>query len=494
MVKRNLLNKAIHYTFSSIINKGTAFLVLPVISNFLAPGEYAVYALMALFSSIASLFYQAGIHQSLMTFYHKRDDNQYKSSLVNTSFLTIILNGLFLTILIILFRTPITNLILSSDSVLASRYTYLLIWFSIISFLTVIKGITLALLNIRQDSRRYSKLSFSTNIVFIPLFIFSALQGFLTLDILVKILFISSLSSAIFACYYLQQIIHKLNVDNTKMIFFSWNMLKEILPFGIILIPATISILSLQSADRYMLSILSPGKFHDTGIYAISYKIGMILSLLTSVFDLIFFPFILKLGNSNLAKKHLKRVYNFYIIIGSIVGIGIIMFSQEIFLLVNPRYAEGGKFVFIGVISVFMHGLANIIVLGLYILRKSKKISAGIIIGALINIGLNYILIPEYGMLGAGIASILAYLFIVIYDLFVTERIFAVGYNPFYLLIVTIIFGLISWLNFLIESSVNTLFYKLGYIIIGFLILLFFMKKNREYKNMIIDLLQVKNK
>lgn len=494
MVKRNLLNKAIHYTFSSIINKGTAFLVLPVISNFLAPGEYAVYALMALFSSIASLFYQAGIHQSLMTFYHKTDDNQYKSSLVNTSYFTIILNGLFLTIIIIIFRTPITNLILSSDSVLAARYTYLLIWFSIISFLTVIKGITLVLLNIRQDSKRYSKLSLSTNVVFIPLFILSALLGFLTLDILVKILFISSLSSAIFACYYLQQIIRKLNVNNTKRIIFSWVMLKEILPFSIILIPATISILLLQSADRYMLSLLSPDKLHDTGVYAISYKVGMILSLLTSVFDLVFFPFILKLGNSNLAKYHLKRVYNFYLIICSIIGGGIIIFSQEIFLLFNLRYAEGGKFVFIGVISVFMHGLANIIVLGLYILRKSKKISAGIIIGALINIGLNYILIPEYGMLGAGVASILAYLFIVIYDLFVTERIFAVGYNPFYLLIVTIIFGLMSWLNFIIEASVHTLFYKLVFIIICFLILLLYMKKNRQYKDMIVDLIFWKKK
>lgn len=494
MVKKSLLNKAIHYTFSSFINKGTAFLVLPVISNFLAPGEYAVYALMALFSSIASLFYQAGIHQSLMTFYHKTDDNQYKSSLVNTSFLTIILNGLFLTILIILFRTPITNLILSSDSVLASRYAYLLIWFSIISFLTVIKGITLALLNIRQDSKHFSHLSLSTNVVFIPLFIISALLGFLTLDILVKILFISSLSSAIFACYHLQQIISELNINSTRRIIFSWKMLKEILPFSIVLIPATISILLLQSADRYMLSILSPDKFHDTGIYAISYKVGMILSLLTSVFDLVFFPFILKLGNSNLAKYHLKRVYNFYMVIGSIVGIGIIMFSQEIFLLFNPRYAEGGKFVFIGVISVFMHGLANIIVLGLYILRKSKKISAGIIIGALINIGLNYILIPEHGMFGAGIASILAYLFIVIYDLFVTERIFAVGYNLFYLLIVTMIFGLISWLNFLFEASMHTLFYKIGFIIIGFLILLFYMKKNQQYKDMIVDIKSWKKK
>lgn len=494
MVKRNLLIKAIHYTFSSLINKGTAFLVLPIISNFLAPGEYAVYALMALFSSIASLFYQAGIHQSLMTFYHKTDDDQYKFSLVNTSYLTIISNGLFLTIIIIIFRTPITNLILSSDSILAARYTYLLIWFSIISFLTVIKGITLTLLNIRQDSKRYSRLSLSTNVVFVPLFILSALIGFLTLDILVKILFISSFISAIHALYYLQRVMRKLNINNKKRIFFSWKMLKEILSFSIVLIPATLSILFLQSADRYMLSLLSPEKLQDTGVYAISYKVGMILSLLTSVFDLVFFPFILKLGNSNLAKYHLKRVYNFYLIIGSMIGCGIIIFSQEIFLLFNPRYAEGGKFVFIGVISVFMHGLANIIVLGLYILRKSKKISAGIIIGALINIGLNYILIPKYGMLGAGISSILAYLFIVIYDLLVTERIFVVGYNPFYLLIVTIIFGLMSWLNFLIEANVYTLFYKLVFIIICFLILLFYMKKNQQYKDMIIDLISWKKK
>jgi len=488
MVKTKLFNKAIHYIFSSLINKGTAFLVLPVISNFLAPGEYAIYALLALFSTIASLFYQAGIHQSLMTFYHKADDNQYKSSLVNTSYLTIIINGLFLTTLIIIFRKPITKLILNSDLVLAAHYTYLLIWFSIISFLSVIKGITLALLNIRQDSKSYGKLSISTNIVFIPLFILSALQGLLTLDFLVKILFISSLSSAILSFYYMQQIISKLNANNTRRIIFSWKILKEILPFSIILIPATISILFLQSADRYMLSLLSPDKLHDTGIYTISYKVGMILSLLTSVFDLVFFPFILKLGNSNLTRYHLKRVYNFYLIIGSIIGCCIIIFSQEIFLLFNPRYAEGGKYVFIGVISVFMHGLANIIVLGLYILRKSKKISTGIVIGALINIGINYILIPEYGMLGAGIASILAYLFIVIYDLFVTEKIFAVGYNPLYLLIVTIIFGLISWLNFLIESSVFTLFYKLGSIIIGFLLLLFYMEKNREYKDLIVNL------
>jgi O-antigen/teichoic acid export membrane protein len=60
--------------------------------------------------------------------------------------------------------------------------------------------------------------------------------------------------------------------------------------------------------------------------------------------------------------------------------------------------------------SYVQHGLGNFVGWGLVMKNKSYHISANIIAAAAVNIGLNFVLIPRWGILGAAFATLASYI------------------------------------------------------------------------------------
>lgn len=83
-------------------------------------------------------------------------------------------------------------------------------------------------------------------------------------------------------------------------------------------------------------------------------------------------------------------------------------------------------------------------------------------IGAVLNIILNYVLIPRYGIYGAGFASIIAYLFIVIFNFSIARKIYNVGYKLIYLIISIAVLSIVAFLNYVIPVNTLISLIKLG--------------------------------
>jgi O-antigen/teichoic acid export membrane protein len=429
-----------------VINKGLIFLILPFLTYYLVPSQYAIYSLLMFFAALVSMFYQFGLQQSLMTLYHRQQSKTEKYKLVTTTYLTIFCIAIVGSLLLLLWRQPLLKLILDLPSI--QSYDNLFIITVIFIVIDLFTAVTLILLNIRHDSKHFSHLALTKNLVFLLLVIIGAVTQKLTLFYLFASLLVAALISAVQAGSYFSTILIELKDTTRQIKLFSIPILKEILRFGIYMLPATFAILILQTSDRYMLNLLSPNKLQDVGIYAAAYKIGMIMSLLTGIFDLVFFPYILKHAESDRVKIMLRRLFQLYNMIGGAIALLIILFSSEIFLILDPNYALGGKIVFFSVISMFLRGIFNLINLGFYILKRSKSIALGVILGAIANLLLNYFLIPEWGMFGAGFASILAYMFIVFFNYLAVQKAFPVEYNFWFLAVSLVILAAAAWVNY----------------------------------------------
>ena len=459
--------------------------MLPLITRVLLPEEYAIYSLLFLFMTFSSLIYQMGLQQSLMTYYHDYDN---KITLVSTIYISIIFFSLFFSGLIVAFRNPLAKLII--DTKTFQIYSELITLTAILIFLNVFSAITNVLLNIRKESRKYSILAVTKNSIFLIIFLLFTLFKRIDLYLIFKILIFASIISFMQSNYYLIGILKKLKTEDNK--YFSLSLLKKLLHFGLYMIPGTFAMIFLQSIDRYMLKFLSVGHLYDVAIYSAAYKIGMILSLLTAVFDLVFFPYIMKLANSEQVKSNLYKIFIFYTIIGTSVGSMIILFSSEFFLLLDAAYSEGGKIVFVGVISVFLRGAFNIFILGFYIQKRSKYLAMMLVSGAFLNVILNYILIPKMGVYGAGIASIFAYLFIVIFCFILVEKKYPVGYKIRYLLVSLILLSIISYINYIFSFSISLFMIKLSTILVVVAFLIIYFKRSEKYQELIKILLRSK--
>lgn len=122
-----------------------------------------------------------------------------------------------------------------------------------------------------------------------------------------------------------------------------------------------------------------------------------------------------------------KKYNNFY----TLLVVGFLMVAPEfIYLLADENYWCGIKLVPIAATSIYLVFLYSFAVNYELYHKESKLVAIGTIGAALSNIIFNYLLIPDYGMYGAAIATFIAYVFLVVFHTVCAKK-FIVGIYPY---------------------------------------------------------------
>ena len=151
------------------------------------------------------------------------------------------------------------------------------------------------------------------------------------------------------------------------------------------------------------------------GLYAAATKISEGWFFIPAIIATSFYPAILaskKNGNIVQYKKRIQHLLNIMVLISVIVGIGITIISEE---LINFLYSESYSSSYLVLIIHIWGGLfvaMSGIVYRVLIAEDLQKYSfyRGLV-GLFVNIGLNYILIPKYGIIGAAVATLVSQFF-----------------------------------------------------------------------------------
>ncbi|MBS3741457.1 MAG: polysaccharide biosynthesis C-terminal domain-containing protein [Candidatus Cloacimonetes bacterium] len=471
---KKYLYKALEYTAGNFFKKLILLFLLPIFTRLMAPQQYAVYENLMIFISFVSLIYFLGQQQAVFSYYYHKKTPEYHFSYITTVFLIISVIGFIFSILVVLFRTELSALILRTTD-----WSHLFVYIAVILFCDVISGMSLSILNIMERSRNYLILGIIKNALFLLLVIYGTITQLLSITTIFIFFMISSLLSLIAASFYMMRILTSFSTKIKR--YFSSSLAKKLLGFGIIMIPGTIAMMILRLSDRYMLTYFSAGQLYDVGIYAIGYRIGAVIVFINSIVSLVYFPYAMKIKDNPLAKKSYKSVFYKYSLFAAIAGVLIILFEKEIFyVFIDSSYFKATKIVVYGVLSSYLLGLFNLINLNFYVKKKAGRIAGTVIFGALLNIGLNYILIPKYGVSGAGMASFVAYFSIVIINYNLARSVYEVLYKLYKPVLFIIFLVIIAYLNHQIPLELNFFFVKLLISVVGVLALGIFYWKNKE--------------
>ncbi len=458
---KNYIHKILHYMAGNMFNNIILLIFLPIFSHFMIPEEFAVYTNIIIFITFARLFYLMGFLQSIFSYFYLKKTDDYKYTLINSMYITILVIGLIFSIIILFFKNSLSHLILK-NVVYADLFPII----TIIIFSTAFYNLTLSILNIMERSKNYAILGVISNFLKLLLFTYGAFIGKFSVYNVLNYILISSVVSMLIAIINIRKILLELNPKTKKK--FSITILRPVMWFGLIMVPGTLALISMRVLDRYMLTYLSPNGLFDVGIYTMGYKVGTIMQFLLAIVSMVFFPYAMRIADKPHAAKSYTKIFNLFLISGLTLGTLIILFSNEIFyVFVNDTYYSAASLVFIGVISTFLHGVFNILNLGFYIKQKATKIASAVIIGTFINIGLNIVLIPKFGVIGAGYASIISYMFIVIFNYFRTIKIFYVNYSIGYVFLGICFLLLLSYLNSLIGFDYRFSFIKILVLLMG---------------------------
>ena len=267
----------------------------------------------------------------------------------------------------------------------------------------VLQAVYLSLIHIRENSKRYFYILTSVNLIgflasiVLILFVAPTLMS-RVVGIMVGILF-----GALLAVFYL-----------SKEIVFAprLNLMSELLGTGIPVVFHSTAMILIAQTDKFLIgSLLTLG---EVGAYGISAQLASVVQVLASGLAMAYTPLLYKkLAAPNQDDGgHSSRILNFFVLslfVFSLFWISFVHFFNPVLLGSEFDFQEA-PFVALSFGAVCF-GIYHFFSGHFYFYQYTKllALTSGSI--ALVNLVVSYVLIPKYGINGAAIGSLIAYVF-----------------------------------------------------------------------------------
>ncbi len=184
--------------------------------------------------------------------------------------------------------------------------------------------------------------------------------------------------------------------------------LGDMLKFSIPYIPTTMMWLITSASDRYIVTGYCGAA--ENGLYAAAYKLPTMLTLVCGVFIEAWQFSVVKDADESERAGFFSTVYKNYMGI-IFMGATVIIACSKIFtkLLLADSYYASWEYVPVLVIATTFSALVSFLGSVYFLEKKSVMSMLTSMAGALVNVVLNFALIPKWGAMGAAIATVTSY-------------------------------------------------------------------------------------
>ena len=362
-------------------------------------------AILGVFVTISLLGMNEGVIRYVSYFKGKDERAKIKGVLSTALKLTTIL-GIVLSILLFIFSDLVAVRIFHNH-----QLSSIIKIFAIIIPINVFREILLSTI---KAYRKVEYEVFSRNIVensfkllLTLLFIYI---GFNVLGAALAYLF-ATIASTIIALYFFRKVYLNFKINkpaeysNKELLSYCWPLIFNTFIFQVIL-----------WTDTFMLGFFKTPS--DVGIYNAALPTGQLMYIFPYALMTLFFPVLSEL-HARGSRQAFESIYKtttrwIFMINLALLSVFIIFSKQVISVLFGREYLSGSMALVILSTGYFFYYLTSNSNYILMILKKTKLIFMNTIAAALINILLNFILIPKFGIVGAAIATVLSLMIIAI--------------------------------------------------------------------------------
>lgn len=395
----SILSKLIHsgsvYLLSNLLIAFTAFIMLPINTRLFTQDEYGKITTIDSISDLLLVLVSVNIIQAYIRYYHEYKFKSDDLSLfTSTIYWSILVWGIFVVVVSIIIATPYMKNTVSIWPVLT------------LAFISPI-GVILSQVGgsfSQQNHRSIQQVTISLVYFFTQVFATLLLSGAFNLGLTGRysaMLMGSILSTTISTVILLHYGLLRLQ--------FSWEMLKESLRFSIPLLPNSTAGWVTSLSDRILISIY--GSLTEAGIYNVGYIIGRGITIFSETIFLVYGPFMYAILKKDLqsAKIRIERFLPYYFLFMCWICLIIMVFAKEIISIVVPKqYSEAIAIIPIVTIAYLVGSQYKPFSYLLSYYKKTMIISVGAILQALLNLGANLIFIPIFGKIAAAWTTLLA--------------------------------------------------------------------------------------
>jgi len=406
------------YGLGNLAPKIIGLILIPLYTNprYLSQADYGALAVLEATTQLLVGILTMAMIQGLTRWYWEEKYLAEQKSLFFTTFVFLLVTILPLSVALLLFSEPLSQVLFKSSS-----FSYLIQLSIITAGLKILNNQIFCLAKLQSKSVLYSLTSVAK---------FVLILGFTLYWIILK----GKGLEAIWQAYVIGEGIILIALIpyayvNSKLKF-QIVILKEMLVYGLPLMFATVSGVILAVTDRYMLNSMTG--LEQTGTYSLGLRIANTLNLVLSTsFALALSPIRMKKINDPDNKRFYSKINTYTAFVFILALLVLSLFSLE-FLKVftgSAKYWAANGVIPILSFALFFGLLRNNVTIGLVVKKKTRSIGIITFITGVLNVGLNLVLIRLLDIYGAALATLLSQLFFFTTIYIVAQKAYSIPYE-----------------------------------------------------------------
>jgi O-antigen/teichoic acid export membrane protein len=411
---KRLGKHSVIYGLGGLVSRILAVLLLPLYTRYLSPSDYGKVETLIALTTVIGIVLRMGIHSAFFRFYFDSSDPGARLRVVRTSFwftMGMATAGLVAGLLV---AAPISEALFGSsdDSELVMA-----------AFVGLWAGMNYEQITSLFRGEERSVAFVSASLANICLTIGATLLLVVALEkgpigVIVGNFTGTLIVYAVLLGYRREQ----LGLE------FDRGLLREMNRFGIPLVPTALFLWVTNFSDRLFLVKLADTQ--EVGLYSVGVRIASAMVLLLTAFRLAWPAFAYSIDDDREARRTYAFVLTYLVALTTWVATGLALLSPWIVdWIAAPAFAESSRVV--GPLAFSTVAFAGYIVVAIGVGRAKRTQFNWVVTGAAaaVNIGLNLLLIPRYGMMGAAIATVAAYTTMFVGMTWWSQQIYPVPYQ-----------------------------------------------------------------
>lgn len=413
------------YFVSSFINKALAILLVPLYTKYLSPSDYGLIDFISISINLFVIVFSLQLNQAIARYYQDLKDKGESGQLIFISLSVSFIVSLIALVVIFYSKSWIDNLL--SEPLPEKLFTIVCMQIFFQLGFYIIQNVFRYSLNVKTEiflNVLLTVLSLSSVIIFVVFYKKGVLGVFYAQLI------------SYFICFSLAFLLSYKFIQ----LKFNYSLLKRLLGFSIPLIFSGLSVFVFTYIDRLMI-----GKFlglQSMGIYGIALRVVTFSTFIFSSFSSALVPLTYKAYKNREFDHQVNKIFDIVSIISGLVILFISLFSNEIILIFTTEDYLPASFIIPFLLIATISNSFSMFFLGLEIKEKTKKISIIFFVGGLLNLILNFYLIPPFGIVGAAISTLISSLFILLVRAYFSNKFHNISYS-FKNLVIVIISALV---------------------------------------------------
>lgn len=406
---------SIVYGIGNISMKAIGLILFPIYTGVLSIGEYGVLGLLEVTAQLLIAVLSLSIHSGLVRFYYDKQYSGKQKDMYFVSLLVVFMVSMVAGIFIFFFSERFSQILLDNgDYFLLIRLMYVSVIFQ------VLNSIPTNLMRLQEKATMYTVLMITRLLVSLFVIIYLVVGRQMGLEGIL----IGQICGHI--SYFI--LVLRFSIRNSR-INFDTKLIANLITFSIPLIFALVSSVIITITDRYCLKSLAT--MEDVGVYSAAYKIANTLLLIFGAMQMALTPmFYQKMEDPNRLRFY-SKIITYSVYVGMILTLGISFFGLEIIKVLsrNPDYWLANNAIPVLSFSLLFGMVRYYIAHFLSIAKRTRQIALITIFVAIVNLGINLLLIPRYSYMGAAFATLFAQLLFLLLMYYYGQKYYYIPYE-----------------------------------------------------------------